>query len=118
MTAAETRQMRAVRFHEYGPPSVLTLEEVDRPTPNDGEVLIRVRAAGVNAIDWKFRAGYLKEWVPLELPHTLGLDVAGTVEEVGPRVSEFAVGDDVFGRAAGGYADYAIAPVTTIVPKP
>ena len=118
MTAAETRQMRAVRFHEYGPPSVLTLEEVDRPTPNDGEVLIRVRAAGVNAIDWKFRAGYLKEWVPLELPHTLGLDVAGTVEEVGPGVSEFAVGDDVFGRAAGGYADYAIAPVTTIVPKP
>jgi|SRR5438105_257043 len=118
MAATETRQMRAVRFHDYGPPSVLTLENVVRPTPSESEVLIRVRAAGVNAIDWKFRAGYLKEWVPLELPHTLGLDVAGTVEEVGPGVSDFAVGDEVFGRGAGGYADYAIAPVTTIVRKP
>src|SRR5207253_4684392 len=117
MTAAETRQMRAVRFHEYGPPSVLTLEEVDRPTPNDGEVLLSVRAAGVNAIDWKFRAGQLKEWVPLELPHTPGLDVAGTVEQVATGVSDFTPGDDVFGRGSGTYAEYATAPADNIARK-
>jgi NADPH:quinone reductase-like Zn-dependent oxidoreductase len=116
--AAEVREMRAVRFHDYGAPSVLMVEDVARPEPKEGEVLLRVRAAGVNAIDWKFRAGYLKDFMPLELPHILGYDVAGTVEEVGAGVSDFAPGDDVFGRGAGTYADYAIAPVATLARKP
>jgi NADPH:quinone reductase-like Zn-dependent oxidoreductase len=116
--AAEGQRMRAVRFHDYGDASVLVVEDVVRPAPKEGEVLLRVRAAGVNAIDWKFRAGYLKDFMPLELPHTLGFDVAGTVEEVGAGVSDFAPGDDVFGRGAGAYADYAIAPVTAIARKP
>jgi NADPH:quinone reductase-like Zn-dependent oxidoreductase len=55
--------MLAVRFHNYGPPSVLVVEDVERPEPKEGEALVRVRAAGVNAIDWKYRAGYLKELV-------------------------------------------------------
>jgi len=93
--------MHAVRFHDYGPPSVLVVETVVRPEPKEGEVLLRVRAAGVNAIDWKFRAGYLKDFMPLELPHILGFDVAGTVEAVGAGVSDFAPGDEVFGRGAG-----------------
>ena len=118
--AAQTdaREMRAVRFHDYGPPSVLVVEDVERPEPKEGEALVRVRAAGVNAIDWKYRAGYLKDFMPLELPHTPGLDVAGTVEGVGVGVSDFSPGDDVFGRGAGAYAEYAIVPVTALAHKP
>ena len=114
----EPRSMRAVRYHVYGPASVLALEDVARPQPKDGEVLLSVRAAGVNAIDWKFRAGQLKEWVPLELPHTPGLDVAGTVEQVATGVSDFTPGDDVFGRGSGAYAEYATAPADNIARKP
>jgi NADPH:quinone reductase-like Zn-dependent oxidoreductase len=111
-------EMRAVRFHDYGPPTALVVDLVPRPEPKAGEVLIRVHAAGVNAIDWKFRAGYLKQYMPLELPYTPGLDVAGTVVAVGPGVTEFADGDDVFGRGAGAYAEYAIATVATLAHKP
>jgi len=119
MTAtAAPGQMHAVRFHDYGPPSVLVVETVVRPEPKEGEVLLRVRAAGVNAIDWKFRAGYLKDFMPLELPHILGFDVAGTVEAVGAGVSDFAPGDEVFGRGAGTYAEYAVAPVASLARKP
>jgi NADPH:quinone reductase-like Zn-dependent oxidoreductase len=111
-------EMLAVRFHEYGPPSTLVAEHVGRPAPGAGEVLVRVRAAGVNPMDWKFRAGYLKDFMPLDLPHILGYDLAGTVEAVGPGVSEFAPGDEVFGQAAGAYAQYAIASANTIAHKP
>lgn len=116
--AATAPEMRAVRFHEYGPASSLVVDLVPRPEPKAGEVLIRVHAAGVNQIDWKFRAGYLKQFMPLELPHTPGLDVAGTVVALAPDVTAFAEGDDVFGRGAGSYAEYAIAPVATLARKP
>ena len=107
----EVRRMKAVRFNEYGPATNLVVANVDRPEPKDGEVLVRVRAAGVNAIDWKFRAGYLQAYMPLELPHTPGLEFAGTVEKVGAGVSGFTAGNEVFGRGAGTYAEYAIARV-------
>ena len=116
--AAAADTMRAVRFHEYGPSSTLVLDEVPRPEPAEGEVLVRVRVAGVNAIDWKFRAGYLQAFMPLELPHTPGLDVAGVVEQVGPGVAGFSVGDEVFGRGSGTYAEYAVAPIVTLAHKP
>jgi NADPH:quinone reductase-like Zn-dependent oxidoreductase len=111
-------QMRAVRFHEYGPASGLTLESVDRPEPGDGEVLVRVRAAGVNPIDWKFRAGYLQEFMPLDLPHTPGIDLAGTVESVAADVQDLAAGDAVFGRGSGTYAEFAVAPSGSLAVKP
>lgn len=110
--------MRAVRFHEYGPASGLNLERVDRPTPGPGEVLVRVRAAGVNPIDWKFRAGYLQEFVPLDLPHVAGLDLAGTVELPGMAVDAFAAGGAVFGRGSGTYAEFAVAPAGSLAVKP
>jgi NADPH:quinone reductase-like Zn-dependent oxidoreductase len=110
--------MKAVRFHDYGPPSVLAMEEAQRPEPNPGEVLIRVRAAGVNAMDWKVRAGYLKDYMPLQLPHVPGYDLAGTVERTGGGVSDLAVGDDVFGRGSATYAEYAVAPAQAIARKP
>src|SRR4051794_21215050 len=102
--------MRAVRFHAYGPAELLVVDEVPRPEPKEGEVLIRVRAAGVNPIDWKLRAGYLQEFMPIQLPYTPGYDLAGVVEAVGPGVSGFTPGQAVFGRGAGAYADFAIAP--------
>jgi NADPH:quinone reductase-like Zn-dependent oxidoreductase len=117
MTATATT-MRAVRFHEYGPSSTLVLDEVPRPEPAEGEVLVRVQMAAVNAIDWKFRAGYLQAFMPLELPHTPGLDVAGIVEQVGPGVSGYAAGDDVFGRGSGTYAEFAVVPASTLAHKP
>ncbi len=114
----EVRRMQAVRFNEYGPATNLVVANVDRPEPKDGEVLVQVRAAGVNAIDWKFRAGYLQAYIPLELPHTPGLEFAGTVEKVGAGVSGFSPGDEVFGRGAGTYAEYAIARRQDMALKP
>jgi NADPH:quinone reductase-like Zn-dependent oxidoreductase len=110
--------MHAIRFHEYGPPDVLRYEEAPEPAPGPGEVLVRVVAAGVNPIDWKVRAGYLQAYMPVELPHILGYDLAGTVAAVGAGVAGVAPGDEVFGRGSATYAEYAVAPETTLVAKP
>ena len=92
--------MHAVVMRETGGPEVLSYEEAERPTVDDGEVLIAVRAAAVNPIDWKLRRG-MRE---LPLPTVLGNDVSGTVEE--SRAAAFAAGDEVFGIAGtGGYAE-------------
>jgi NADPH:quinone reductase-like Zn-dependent oxidoreductase len=105
--------MHAVVVHETGGPEVLSLEEVQRPEPAEGEVLIRVHAASVNPVDWKYRRGF----APRELPAVLGQDVSGTVEV--SRAASYAVGDDVFGIAAsGGYAEFTTAPVGLIARKP
>jgi NADPH:quinone reductase-like Zn-dependent oxidoreductase len=100
-------------MRETGGPEVLQFEEVDRPSPGDGEVLIRVRAASVNPIDWKYRRGLAQK----ALPAVLGNDVSGTVEE--SRADGYAEGDDVFGMAAsGGYAELATASAAVIAKKP
>ena len=105
--------MRAVVIHETGDPSVLRYEEAERPEPGEGEVLIKVRAASVNPVDWKRRRGRSQT----ELPAVLGNDVSGTVEV--SRAEGFAEGDDVFGFAAtGGYAEYATSPAAVIAKKP
>src|SRR5437588_10499291 len=116
MTATAT--MRAVQFREYGPASLLEVGNVARPEPGAGEVLVRVRAAGVNPIDWKLRAGYLQQYMPVQLPFIPGYDLAGTVEAAGPGVAGFTPGQAVFGRGGGAYAEYAIAPATALAPKP
>lgn len=110
--------MRAVRFHEYGPPSVLVVDTVDRPEPKTGEVLIRVHFAGVNPIDWKLRAGHVQRYMPIPLPATPGLDVSGTIDAVGEGVTGFAAGDRVFGRGTATYAEFAVAPAATIAHIP
>jgi NADPH:quinone reductase-like Zn-dependent oxidoreductase len=112
--------MKAIRIHEYGGPEVLALEEVQRPTPGPGELLIRTHAASVNPFDWKVRAGYMKEFLPLTFPATLGWDVSGTVEAVGPGVTRFKPGDDVYARLedGGGYAEYTIAKEDVPASKP
>jgi NADPH:quinone reductase-like Zn-dependent oxidoreductase len=105
--------MRAMMIHETGGPEVLRLEEVDRPEPGDGEVLIRVCAASVNPIDWKLRSGRRE----MPLPALLGNDVSGVVEV--SRAPGFSEGDEVFGVAAGGgYAEYVTARADSIAIKP
>jgi NADPH:quinone reductase-like Zn-dependent oxidoreductase len=105
--------MQAVLMRHTGGPEVLGLEEIDRPEPADGEVLIAVKAVSVNPIDWKYRRGLM----PKPLPVVLGNDVSGTV--LLSRAEGYAEGDDVFGIApSGGYAQFATAPAAIIAKKP
>ena len=110
--------IKAVRFHEYGGLEKLVLDEVALPAPKPNEVLIRMKAAGVNPADWKFRAGYMKDFAPIPLPWTSGLDGAGVIEAVGAEVKNFRPGQAVYGIITGSYAEYALAAEGDVVPKP
>ena len=111
-------EIKAIRFHEYGGSEKLVLETIPRPVPGASEVLIKVHFAGVNPVDWKFRAGYLKDFMPLQLPFVPGVDVSGTIEELGSEVKGLKKGQAVFGVAKGAYAEYAIASANDIAAKP
>ena len=101
--------MRAVHFYAYGDLEQLVLEHVPRPEPGAREVLVRVYAAGVNPIDWKVRKGFFKDAMPVPFPFTPGSELAGTVELYGPGVTDFEIGQAVYGRGAkGAYAEYAV----------
>jgi NADPH:quinone reductase-like Zn-dependent oxidoreductase len=114
--------MKAVRIHSYGGPDVLTYEDAPRPVPGEGEVLIRVHASSVNPFDCAVRAGYLNSYFNYTLPLILGVDVSGTIEEVGAGVKDFAAGDSVYARAGvtrdGSYAEYVTVPATDVAIKP
>ncbi len=100
--------MRAAQFTDYGDPEVLSVIEVDEPHAGAGEIRVAVRAAGVNAIDWKIRSGQLREMMPLSLPAGSGLDAAGIVDEIGDGVDGVALGDAVFGSGGNTYAEKAV----------
>ncbi|WP_025038773.1 NADP-dependent oxidoreductase [Bradyrhizobium sp. DOA9] len=100
--------MKAVQFSEYGGPEVLRLVETPEPHPAAGQVRIAVRAAGVNPIDWKLRAGYFREQMPLTFPSGIGFDASGVVDEVGEGVTGVSVGDAVFGQGINTVAQHAI----------
>lgn len=112
--------MMAWRVHEFGPPEVMKFEELARPVPGSGEVLIRVEAAGVGPWDAWIRAG--KSVLPQPLPLTPGSDLSGEVVEVGAGVSDLDPGDLVYGvtnsRFIGAYAEFAVVTATMISPKP
>ena len=115
--------MKAVRARRYGTPDVLTLEEVDRPSPEDDQVLVRVHAAALNPSDWHRMEGKIPmlrqaHGHPEPTDHALGGDCAGTVVAVGENVTRFTVGDAVFGAAKGALAEYAIATERNLVHKP
>ncbi|MCA9640937.1 MAG: NAD(P)-dependent alcohol dehydrogenase [Polyangiaceae bacterium] len=115
--------MRAVARDSYGGPEVLRLTELDVPRPAAGEVLVRVAAAGVGADEWHLLRGlpYASRLVTgLTTPKNqlLGLDLAGVVVGVGEGVTEFAVGDEVFGWSAGAYAEYVAVPANQLLVKP
>lgn len=116
--------MNAITYTEYGPPDVLKLTEVERPTPKDNEVLIRIFAASVNPLDWRVLRG---RPFPIRLmmgglrrpkPTRPGVDVAGTVEAIGRSVTAFKRGDEVFGACRGAFAEYACGLEEKLVLKP
>ena len=116
--------MKAIVYTKYGPPDVLQLKEVEKPTPKGDEVLVKVHAAVTNPADWhlmrgtpffiRFDAGF-----PKPKNQILGSDIAGRVEAVGSNITEFQPGHEVFGDiSAGGFAEYVCAPETTLALKP
>ena len=116
--------MKAIVYTQYGPPEVLQLKEVEKPTPKDHQVLVKVHAASVNALDWRpftmpslvirlMSGGRSKPKDP-----AFGVDVAGTVEAVGKEVMEFQPGDEVFGVAPGSFAEYAANDASKFAYKP
>ena len=118
--------MKAIVYTEYGSPDVLKLEEIEKPTPKDGEVLVRVHATSVNQFDWhlltadiflvRLAKGLLKPKNPI-----LGADIAGRVEAVGKSVTQFRPGDEVFGDTSalgGGFAEYVCVPESALAHKP
>jgi len=111
--------MKAIVIHQYGGPEVLKFEDYPDPVPGQGEVLVRVAAAGVNPIDYKRRAGLTKDFYPLHFPGLIGVDMAGTVVKLGPGVEGFSVGDQVFAMADNTYAQLCVvkAAVLAKVPK-
>jgi len=111
----------AFGFSRYGGTDVQEVLDVERPAPGAGELLVAVRAAGVNPVDWKIREGYLAEVMPLDLPAVLGREVAGVVEEVGQDVDGFSVHDEVLGTVApgsGGYAEHTLVTASAATKKP
>jgi NADPH:quinone reductase-like Zn-dependent oxidoreductase len=114
------KTMKAARVHEYGDASEIRYDDVPRPRPGFGEVLVRVAATSFNPTEAALRAGLLQAFLPLDLPYTLGWDVAGTVAEIGTGAQGFTVGDQVIGRldSAGAAAEYVRAPVAMLVAAP
>ena len=112
--------MQAIRVHHFGDLDSLVVEDVPRPAPGDGEVLLQVKAAGVGPWDALVRSG--RSVLPQPLPLTPGSDVSGLVEQVGAGVSQFHAGEAVFGatnaRFTGGYAEYAVAAATKLAKIP
>jgi NADPH:quinone reductase-like Zn-dependent oxidoreductase len=106
--------MKAARFSRFGGPEVLEIADLPDPHPGPGEVRITVRAAGVNASDWKKRTGLMEQ----DLPQTLGYEAAGVVDELGAGVTDVAVGDRVFGFSAGGAAQAERAVLSDYAPIP
>ena len=111
--------MKAIRFSEYGDFDVLHVEEIERPEPGEGEVLLRVKAAGINPIDWKVLHGRVSGGEPLGAPRGLGVDAAGVIEEVGRGVEGFAPGEEVLGMSSTpAYAEYALSQPQMLQRKP
>src|SRR6476661_3871758 len=121
--AVDSRFMKAIVCHRYGAPETLRLEDVEKPTPGDSEVLIQVRAASLNAMDWHFMKGrpaIARLFLGLRRPklNRPGYDVTGRVESVGRSVTQFKPGDDVFGACRGSLAEYACAKESYLARKP
>ncbi len=114
--------MKTVRYDEYGDPQVMRYEDADRPHPAAGQVLIRVAATSFNPVDASIRAGYLQQQFPVRFPHTPGIDVAGTVAEVGEGVTGLGLDDAVIGflpmNEDGAAAEFVLAPADVLTAAP
>ncbi len=114
--------MKAALYHRYGDADVVEYADIARPVSGKGDVLVKVAGTSFNPVDSGIRGGYLTEAFPISLPHVPGIDVAGTVAEVGDDVTEWKVGDAVVGllpmTAPGAAAEYVIAPADVLAPAP
>lgn len=113
--------VKAFGYNTHGGPDVQEFLELAMPTPLAGELLVEVRAAGVNPVDWKIRSGMFAGARPSDLPGVLGSEVSGVVREVGKDVDGFQVNDEIFGTVApgsGGYAEYTLVPAMAAAKKP
>lgn len=105
--------MKAAQIKEYGDPSTIKIVDIEKPKINEDQVLVKVHASSINPFDTAIRAGYMKDNIPLNLPVTLGGDIAGEVSEIGGSVTNLAVGDKIYGQAnvvagnSGAFAEYA-----------
>jgi NADPH:quinone reductase-like Zn-dependent oxidoreductase len=115
-----TTTQRAVLIRAYGAAAAAEVAQIARPAAGQGQVLVRVRAAGVNGIDWKVREGFVRDAFPLQLPAVLGIELAGTVEALGPGASRFRIGDRVMGPLGGlgAYADFVVVDEANLVSTP
>ncbi|MDT7761872.1 MAG: hypothetical protein QOC63_1292 [Mycobacterium sp.] len=111
---------KAVQFYSYGGLDVLEVRDVPRPVPGDGEVLVEVRAAGINISEAAIRAGAVQDLFPATFPSGQGSDLAGVATELGSGVTGFAVGDEVIGfsNQRSSHAEYVVVPATQLTPKP
>jgi len=112
--------MKAVRFHGYGPVGVLNVEDVPQPLPGPAQVLVRVKAAGINPGEAKIREGMMASRWPTTFPSGEGTDLAGIVEQAGPDVTGVAVGDEVIGwvDTRSSHAEFAVVGAANLTPKP
>jgi NADPH:quinone reductase-like Zn-dependent oxidoreductase len=114
--------MKAVRIHNCGGLEAFKYEDAPRPQPREDEVLIRVHATSVNPIDWKVRAGYMKDFLPHSFPLILGWDVSGVIEKAGSNASQFRKGDEVYSlpdhTRNGAYAEYIVVRESEVALKP
>lgn len=114
--------MKRIQYFKHGDPEELLLADVDQPKPGRGQILVRVKAASVNPMDWKIRRGEMKMLSGSRFPRGLGHDFSGVVDAVGPDVERYKAGDEVFGaasiRQAGAFAEYVVADEKNIAPKP
>lgn len=120
---APKNPMKAIVYCDYGSPDVLKLEDIEKPTPGDDQVLVRVRAASVNPLDWHYMRGtpyIMRMEAGLRKPKgvRLGVDFAGTVEAVGKNVTGFQPGDEVFGGRTGAFAEYVVTAERRLARKP
>ena len=116
--------MKSAQISEYGDPSIIKINEVEKPSVGESQVLVEVHSASLNPFDSAVRAGYMKEVLPLQFPATLGGDIAGVVVELGDGVDSLALDDKVYGQASvvagnsGAFAEYAVTKVGQIAKVP
>ena len=114
--------MKALFYREFGGSEVLEYDELPRPVPGPGQVLVKVAATSFNPVDAGIRGGYLAQVYAIDFPHVPGIDVAGTVAELGDDVQGWNIGDAVVAMlpldADGAAADYALAPVESLAAAP
>src|SRR5205807_2146278 len=118
--------MKAIVYHSYGAADLLKLEDIQQPIPKDDQVLIKVRSAALNPLDWRmmkgvplpFRVMMRMRTPSIAQPVGIGRDVAGVVEAIGKNVTQFKIGDEVFGNCEAAVAEYACTKESALVPKP